>query len=188
MISYISGRVVFVRGGAAIIDTGGVGYKIFAKIDDSFSVGAAKTFFTHHHIREDSQDLYGFETHDELELFQKLISVNGVGPKAAMVIMSAGSVENIVSAIVGDNLSFFVAIPGIGKKVAAKIVLELKSKVAGIESTSVLEQMDISDEVVDALVALGYKRFEISKVVSKAPSDLASVEDRIRWCLKNLAK
>lgn len=192
MISYLKGKIVVEKPGFIIIDVGGVGYKVFMGQSGSPKVLESKSqdqeFFVYHNIREDISDLYGFKTFEELELFEKLISVNGVGPKAGMQIMAAAGPDKIVSAITSEDLNFFTAVPGIGKKVAAKIILDLKSKISGLDGSGVLSQTDGGDEVVEALISLGYKKPEIIKVLPKIPADITDSEGKIRWLLKNLSK
>lgn len=188
MISYISGKIVASKAGFLIIETGGVGYGVSVDASVMKKNGEEYELFIHEHIREDCHDLYGFPTFEELELFEKLISVNGVGPKAGLNIMSAGKPDKIISAIISDNLGFFTAISGIGKKVAAKIILELKSKLSGDHNINVLFGDAESEDLVDTLTQLGYKRSEISAVVTKLPETVKTLEEKVRWCLRNLAK
>jgi len=187
MIAYLSGKIVLSRQGYVILDTGGVGYKVFVSgidVADKDSV----SLFIYEHIREDSDDLFGFKEYENLEIFTKLISVNGVGPKVAMTIMTVATSEKIVEAIISENLTFFQGIPGIGKKVAAKIILELKSRISGLEGSGVIGKIDQEDEMIDALMSLGYKRVEVEKVLAKLPSNVKTAEQKINWCLKNITK
>ncbi len=188
MIAYIKGKIIYAKPGMAIIETGGVGYRVNIGPVFSFNVGQAADFFIHEHIREETDDLYGFTTYDELILFEKLISVNGVGPKAGMSIMTVAPPERIISAVTSEDVSFFISVPGIGKKVAARIILDLKSKLGGFEGSGVIGKMDESVEIVDVLVSLGYSKPEIGKIAAKMSDDLGGVEEKIRWYLKNLSK
>lgn len=182
MIAYLKGKIILSGGNSLILETGGVGFKIFC----TKNYDGEKEFYIHEVIREDCHDLYGFEKYDELILFEKLISVNGIGPKAGLNIMSSASINEIQNAIVGGNVDFFLSISGIGKKAAAKIILELKSKLSGLEDSGILEKMDQSDEIMDALLSLGYKKVEVARVLSRIPKGLVESEERIRWCLKNI--
>jgi Holliday junction DNA helicase RuvA len=189
MIAYLSGKIILQKPTFLILDVNGVGYKIFTpgnvgEIEDNKEL----KLFIHENIREDCDDFYGFRAFSELELFQKLIGVNGVGPKAAMAILTGASGDKIISAILSDDLSFFQAVPGIGKKVAAKIILDLKSKISNLGGESVLGKMDESDEVIEALVTLGYKKGEIINSLSVIPSSIVKTEEKIRWFLKNKKK
>lgn len=192
MISYLKGKAVLCKWGLIIIETGGVGYKVFVNPQIKIKNNIVDTqedieLYIYEHIREDADDFYGFLTYQELELFEKLISVNGVGPKASLNIMSSADSDKILSAIISDDMSFFTAISGIGKKVAAKIILELKSKISSDTSINVIGKIDEADDLMDALQSLGYKKSEIQGLISKIPSEITSVEERVRWCLKNVS-
>ncbi|MEI8143357.1 MAG: Holliday junction branch migration protein RuvA [Candidatus Berkelbacteria bacterium] len=187
MIAYLKGKIVLASQGRLIIDVSGVGYKVMVASQKSQEIGSETELFIHEHIREDADDFYGFEKYEELELFERLISVNGVGPKAGLLIMAAGSVAEIVSSIQLGNIAFFKSITGIGNKVAAKIILELKDKVANISDAELIGNFDQEDDVVEGLISLGYKKAELTKIIAKIPADLTESEDKIRWCLRNLS-
>jgi len=186
MISFLSGKTLLVQGGFIILEVSGVGYRV--NINDRITTkpGEKIELFTYNHIREDCNDLYGFCSYEELLLFEKLITVNGVGPKVGQLIMASSSADKIISAIIEENIAFFQAVPGIGKKVAAKIILDLKSKLSGIQSDSIIGKMNDSDELIEALASLGYKPNEIRKVVVSIPKNLNKFEDKVRWCIKNI--
>jgi len=164
MIAYLRGKVKRFKWGFLILDVGGVGYKVNIdpqlKIDNDI-VDTQKTLelFIHQHIREDINDLYGFLEFQDLETFSRLISVNGVGPKAGMAIMASGNSKNIYDAIENEDMAFFRSITGIGKKVAAKIILDLKSKITDEGAGKIVGGSD-SNDVVEALLSLGYKKPE----------------------------
>lgn len=184
MIAYIKGKVVLDHLNFLIVETGGVGYKVFVLPGMGAKKGENVKLFTHQNLKEDISDLYGFARFDELEVFQKLISVNGVGPKAGMAIMSQADAGKIASAIESEDISFFVSIPGIGKKVAGKIIIDLKSKISVAEASGILGGGD--SDVVEALISLGYKKAQINKIIFKMPKDLKNDQDKIKWALKNL--
>lgn len=189
MISYLSGKIILQKPAFLILDVSGVGYKIFTPGNvGNIEENKELALFIHENIREDCDDFYGFKTFSELELFQKLIGVNGVGPKAGMAILSGNSEDKIISAILSDDISFFQAVPGIGKKVAAKIILDLKSKISNLGGESVIGKMDESDEVVEALLSLGYKKQEIIQSMTKIPVNFTTTEEKIHWFLKNNKK
>ena len=183
MISYLHGKVVLARWGLLIVDVNGIGYKVFVdpqiKIAENIiDSGKNIELYIHQHLREDSSDLYGFLTFQELELFERLISVNGVGPKAGLNIMGAAPTDRIIKAIIS----------GIGKKVAAKIILDLKSKISADKSVSFIGQMDDSEDLISALESLGYKKAELQGLITQIPLEIKSTEEKVRWCLKNISK
>ncbi len=188
MIAYLSGRIIARLSTSIILSVNDVGYKVnvspaFSGNDDNLEL------FVHEHIREDSDDLYGFLTLEELQLFELLISVNGIGPKVAMSIMTSGKTEEITGAIISENMAFFKAISGIGSKAAARVILDLKSKV-GHEKIggTFIKKASEGEDIADALTALGYKKHEAEKIISKIPVELKLLEEKVRWCLKNISK
>lgn len=187
MISYLKGKIKISRPGFVILDIEGVGYKVFVVPQLEIAEKKEYELFIHHHIKEDASDLYGFLKFKELELFEKLLLVNGVGPKAAMTIISMAPTEKIIDAIVFEDSNFFQSAPGIGKKVAIKIILELKSKISNLKYSGSITGGQHQD-IYDGLEMLGYKKVEIDKIINKLPKELKSSEDKIRWCLKNLSK
>jgi Holliday junction DNA helicase RuvA len=189
MIAFLSGKIVLQKPAFLILDVNGIGYKVFTPLNvGEIEENKELKLFIFENIREDCDDFYGFKTFPELELFQRLIAVNGVGPKAAMAILSNSSGDKIISAILSDDLSFFQSVPGIGKKVAAKIILDLKPKISSLSGEGVIGRMDEEDEVVEALVTLGYKKGEIASSLSGIPSSIIKTEEKIRWFLKNKKK
>lgn len=188
MISFLKGKIIHNGVNDIVLDVHDVGYRISVNRNLVLKTGDEKSLFIHQHLREDSDDLYGFELMEELVIFEKLLSVNGVGPKAAMAVMSASNSNKIIQAIESDDLTFFVSIPGIGKKVAAKIILDLKSKISLSQSAGILGKSGEADNVVEALISLGYQKVEAQKILHKMPEKLKDDQERIRWCLKHLGK
>ena len=188
MIAYLSGKVILIQEGYIIIEVSGVGYRVFIGDDVVVKAGNDIKLFVHNHIKEDTNDLYGFVSFDALKLFEKLITVSGVGPKVGMLIMSIDKPEAIISAIVEENVVFFQSVSGIGKKVAAKIILELKPKVSGLKSDSVIGRLDDAENLIEALSSLGFKSSEVSIAISRLPNEIKSFEDRVKWCIKNIRK
>jgi len=188
MISYLKGKVKISKPGFIILDVSGVGYRVAVSPQVNFLEDKNEyELFIHHHIKEDASDLYGFEKFEELELFEKLLSVNGVGPKAAMTIISMAPAEKIIEAIISEDSNFFQSAPGVGKKVAIKIILDLKSKISNLKYTGNIGGGTHQD-VYDGLETLGYKKQEIDKIIGKIPEELKSSEEKIRWMLRNLSK
>jgi len=168
MIVFLDGVVDTIVSDSIYLSVGGVGYQVFVPVSLLSRIGKGENVrvYTYQHIREDDLRLFGFLSNQELEIFKLLISVNGVGPKAGIGILGAYSVEDIVGAIQREDDRLFASVSGIGKKGAAKIVIDLKNKVNGISvgvgKIGVQDKLlTNSNELVDALVVLGYAEREI---------------------------
>lgn len=186
MLSFISGKIIEKSQQWAIVVTHGIGYKVFCNTAKIAS-GEEVALFTYHHIREDQQALYGFTTSEELRLFELLITVNGVGPKVGMAIMTSAKPEQIISAIASGDSALFKAVSGIGQKVAAKIIVELKTKVGGMGEVD-LSSLEGGNDVVDALEVLGYRKDEIREVMRQIPAEFEETQEKISWALKQMGK
>ncbi|HZG77016.1 MAG TPA: Holliday junction branch migration protein RuvA, partial [Paenibacillus sp.] len=134
MIDFLRGKPVFVDADFVVLDVRDVGYRVFCPNPYAFAGKADQTvtLFIHHHVREDAVQLFGFATREEQSLFRKLLDVTGIGPRVAVGVLSGGAPERIVAAIQSDDLAFLTRLPGIGKKTAQRIVLDLKDKLDGI--------------------------------------------------------
>ncbi len=193
MYYYIEGTVTYKSFDFLVVDAGGVGYKI-GMADSSISkvsVGEKRRIFTYLNVREDAMDLYGFLTEEELNLFRLLISVSGIGPKVGLGILSAISPSEFALAVVTGNVKAITKAPGVGPKVAQRIILELKDKMKKAEIAEMPEDYgaftDSSDEAVSALMVLGYSASEAKSVLSKVDAGL-SVEDTVKQALKLLMR
>ena len=193
MYYYIEGTVTYKSFDFLVVDAGGVGYKI-GMADSSISkvsVGEKRRIFTYLNVREDAMDLYGFMTEEELNLFRLLISVSGIGPKVGLGILSAISPSEFALAVVTGNVKAITKAPGVGPKVAQRIILELKDKMKKAEIAEMPEDYgaftDSSDEAVSALMVLGYSASEAKSVLSKVDAGL-SVEDTVKQALKLLMR
>lgn len=162
MIGFLSGIVKSLKNGQIIIDVNGVGYQVNIGSLRGLSSQEKIELYVHTHVREDAITLYGFKDESSLDLFEKLLAVSGIGPKSALSIVTSGPVESIKSAIENTNLNFFTSIPGIGKKGAQKIIIELKSKI-GREVD--FKDLEGNTDLKEALVQLGFKNNEIIAVV-----------------------
>lgn len=169
MYGYIKGIVTKITPKNVIIENNGIGYLIIVPNPYSYKLDSEYKIYTHQYVREDTLDLYGFLTEDEKELFLKLISVSGIGPKSALSILAAGTVAEIVMAIEARNDKYLKKFPGIGAKASQQIILDLAGKISFTEEliTSDKTKNIKLDDVTDALVALGYSKKEASKVVEK---------------------
>ena len=194
MIAYIKGIVTEKNINTVVVECGGIGYDIFAtgRDIDKLSKGGEVLIHTYLRISEDAHTLYGFLNKDDMDMFKKLISVNGVGPKAALSIMSTLSGFDLKMAIVSEDYKAISAAVGVGVKIAKKIILELKEKVdidgiASIEAHNT-GTSSIASEVVEALVSLGYSSSEAYKAVKDIEvKDGDTTEDVLKLALKKMA-
>ncbi len=193
MIAYLEGKVIAKSGTYLILQTGGVGYQIFAGENflANVSVGNNQNAYIHHRVREDTSDLYGFASLGDLELFELLLSVSGVGPKSALAVLSLASSADIKEALVRGDASLLMKVSGIGKKTAERIVLELKNKILKTVSGDSLEESGsfsgLSDEL-DALLALGYSVNESRIALNKVGPELTSTASRVKAALRHLGR
>ncbi|HZQ06673.1 MAG TPA: Holliday junction branch migration protein RuvA [Anaerolineae bacterium] len=187
MIAFLRGKILFRTSDAVILDVNGVGYRVRLPTSTLVSlgeVGETVELHTHFHVREDDQSLYGFNTQDELELFEKLLSVSGIGPKVALGVLSAAPPSTIAAAISQGNLDVLTGIPGIGKKTAQRLVLELKGKVELGEEIPELAPLD--QEVAATLINLGYSAAEAQRAARAVTSQGKTLEERLRAALQYL--
>lgn len=189
MIAHICGKIVEKFDHSIIVDVRGVGYELtVTSIDyESFNLDDEKKFYTYHSIRENAEELYGFSSLAAKKLFELLISVNGIGPKAAIAILSLASPEEVRNAIANADSAFVSKASGVGKKSAERVILELRDKV-GIPSrygTAAASNSKVpeNDEALDALIALGFQLKEATAALEKVDQNL-SVEERIKLALK----
>jgi Holliday junction DNA helicase RuvA len=191
MIASIEGKVATTGRDHAVIVTGGIGYKIFVPFPTLERLHVAEVTFLHTLliVREDSMTLYGFATTTERELFEILLTVSGVGPKLALAILSNLSIDSLKNAVVGERPEILTRVPGIGKKTAQKILIELKDKLKlGLDVGPIAAFDDLNTDVLDALVALGYSIVEAQTAIQSLPKDApANVEDRVRLALQYFA-
>lgn len=199
MYSYIKGSLEIKSNGYVVIDNSGIGYKIFMSekgIEALGEIGDNVKVYTYYHVREDNISLFGFTSNEELRMFELLISVSGVGAKSAINMLSAITPSDFALAIISNDISALVKVPGIGAKSAQRIILELKDKLKTEEAIAkadtkikvAIKQDDNSEEAVAALQVLGYNKKEVEKVLEKFETSSLSVEDIIRKALAYLAK
>jgi len=185
MIGYLEGTIKHAQTGKIILFSGGIGFTVHTPSNLSFLQKQQVELYIHTHLRDDNLSLFGFQTAADLDLFELLISINGVGPKIGLAIFSSASAENIVQAISQSNLSFFTSISGVGKKTGQRIILDLKSKVGKGEIN--MSAMEGNSELLDSLLALGFQKSEISQIISQIDSSLP-LPSQIRESLKLLNK
>ena len=198
MIAYVNGILDMKLNNFVVIDVAGIGYKVFmseAAIDKLGQVGEKVKIYTHHHVREDDISLYGFLTLEELNMFELLISVSGVGAKSALSILANIEPSAFALAVITNDTSKLIKIPGVGAKSAARIVLELKDKLKNqdlVENKKDIIKKNFAndaelDEAISALQVLGYNRKDIEKVFEKLDVSKLKLEEIIKLGLKNLA-
>ena len=194
MIAFVEGTIVSIAGNSVIVQAGGVGYRLFCGPGTlaGLKEGATHRLYTHHLVREDQQALYGFRTTEELAFFEMLTTVTGVGPKVALAIVSARPVSDLQLAIFQGDEGVLTAVSGVGKKLAARIVLELKEKVSAAGAAGGTGPgASAESEIVGALQALGYTASEARSAASAALSALpvgASLEERVKASLRILRR
>lgn len=188
MISIIQGSIYARLNDALIVMVGGVGLRVLVPqpLLRASRVGEPVLLHTHLVVREDDLSLIGFATDDELDLFHKLITVSGVGPKLALSVLSNMAPDALRMAIGQEHAEMLARVPGIGKRTAGKIVLELKDKVGEVEVSEGLAALTEADAaVIDALTALGYSIVEAQRAVQALPRDVTDVEERLRRALSS---
>jgi len=185
MIATLRGNITEVHATFFILEVCGVGYhvKASAPVLSIVRSGEERLLYVHDHVREDARDLYGFLSWSEQELFERLLNVSGVGPKVALTILCVGSVDMVRRGIMEGDLALLTSVPGVGKKTAQKIVLEMKGQLVDSEETA---PGDV--EAVDALVSLGYAAQEARQALQKISKDTTGAPARIREALKWLGK
>lgn len=184
MYEYMSGMLTKVNPKYVVLDNNGIGYQIYVPNPYNYHVNDYCTIWVYQAVREDSIDLYGFLTFEEKDLFLKIISVTGIGPKSALPILAASSVDDIKGAIASGNVSYMQKFPGIGPKAAQQIILDLRGKVEFDQVSLIKNDLD---DCIEALVALGYNKKEVNKVISKVDATLPQNEI-IKQALKLLSK
>lgn len=198
MIAYVKGILDTKTDAYVIIDVQGIGYRVFMpsnSIEKLGEVGEIVKVYTYYYVREDNISLYGFSSNEELRMFELLISVSGVGAKSAIAMLSEISPSSFALAVISDDVSKLVKIPGVGKKTAARIILELKDKLKtenaiekSEEINTVIEKESDAGEAIAALQVLGYTRKEIEKAFEKIDTKNLGLEEIIKEGLKYLAK
>jgi Holliday junction DNA helicase RuvA len=189
MIAKLKGKIEYLKNNYVVVDVSGVGYKVslsnytFGKIAGMTEID----LFIHTYVREDTLALYGFLMEEELEMFELLISISGIGPKAAMGILSIATPKTIRTAILNEDPSILTKVSGIGKKTAERVILELKNKVADM-TTGEKEEATIDSDAIEALITMGYSVTEARDALKSVPLDVKDVGARVKMALRNLGK
>lgn len=188
MIYSLSGKLEGKKDNSVIVNVHGVGFKVFASKRTILDLAEEVNIFTHLNVKEDALDLYGFRTAEDLDFFEKLISVSGVGPKSALSIMDVADLKNVTAAIQEGRPDLLTQASGIGRKTAERIIVELRGKVGMASSEGAVRAMESDADVLEALTALGYKRDVARSALEKIETDIKGVEVRLKAALKILGK
>lgn len=196
MIAKIKGKIEYIKDNYAVVDVQGVGYKIFttpyslgkvAHLSGGQAEKKTVDFFIHTYVREDTLALYGFLTMEELEMFELLISISGIGPKAGLGILTVATPKTIKTAILNEDSSILTRVSGVGKKTAERVILELKNKIADMPESEKGEAVSDVD-TIEALTGMGYSVTEAREALKLVPKDIKEVGERLKLALKNLGK
>ncbi|MDL5142322.1 Holliday junction branch migration protein RuvA [Bacillus atrophaeus] len=201
MIEFVKGTIDYVSPQYIVIENSGIGYQIFTPNPFIYKERNQETIFTYHHIREDAFSLYGFSTREEKALFTKLLNVTGIGPKGALAILASGDPGAVIEAIEQEDEAFLVKFPGVGKKTARQIILDLKGKLADVVPEMIENLFNHEDriekhtaetaldEALEALRVLGYAEKEIKKVLPHLKEDTTLTTDQyVKKALQKLLK
>jgi Holliday junction DNA helicase RuvA len=181
MIAKLTGQIVYRGDGFVVVECGGIGYKVTLPDEVARGQGGTVSFFTHEAIRDDQRELFGFLSADALELFWRLTSVSGVGPRSGQKIVFSAPVARVKESIMKGDVAFLTAVPGIGTKTAQKIVLELKGELADDPAA-----LSVDADALAALESLGYPRKQAEDVL--AMIDAATSEERVTKALRMMGK
>lgn len=200
MFYYLHGKVARIMDGIAVIDCNGVGYACHTSRNTlaSLKLNEDAMLFTSLNVREDALELFGFSTEKELSLYKKLIGVSGVGPKAALSILSCGTTDSLILSIMAGDEKVITSAPGVGKKIAQRVILELKDKLGVSEidargesfsgSINTVIPQDKTAEATAALASLGYNSAEIARALREIPMAEMDLQEIIKAALKKMAK
>jgi len=188
MISFISGKIKNKGQGFIIVEVNSVGYKVYVNpmMYANFDMGQEVDIYTHQYVKEDALDLYGFKTMDELEMFELLISISGIGPKGALGVLAIASVEDVKNSISRGDSALLTKVSGIGRKTAERVVLELRGKIGELAPAASLGQEagGARGDEIDALMALGYSMSQARDALRKVDMKIKDSGERIREALK----
>lgn len=189
MIAYLTGKVLKKLEKTVILDTGNIGYLVHlpAPLFEKIEIKQDLELYIYTKVREDDISLFGFATLADMDFFKQLISVNGIGPKLGMEILSVEA-DKVKGAIVSSNLQLLCKIPGIGKKTAERIVIELKNKVVPEDLNRIHSQLgkEPDEDAINAIMSLGYQKYEILRILKDMPEETKTTEEMITYFLRNV--
>jgi holliday junction DNA helicase RuvA len=194
LIESITGNVDYITAEYIVINNNGIGYKIICPNPFIYKMNEQKSVYTYHYVREDVLALYGFINRKERDLFLKLLNVSGIGPKGALAIVAFGQPEQVINAIEHEDEKFLTKFPGVGKKTARQMILDLKGKLSIFADADITEGLfaevettgDELEEAIEALAVLGYGRKEIQKVLPELRKEKMSANEYVKAALKKL--
>lgn len=193
MIAYLKGKIKNKGQGYVILEIRDIGYKVYVNetLCTELDIGQPSEFYIYQNIRENASDLYGFLNLDQLELFELLLSISGVGPKSAIGVMSVAKVEDVKDSIAQGDPSLLTKVSGIGKKTAERIVLELRTKISSLPGASIPGQAEgasASADEIDALLALGYSLQQARSALQQVDPNIKDSGERIKAALRDIGK
>jgi holliday junction DNA helicase RuvA len=191
MISSLHGKLEAIGNDWAVIDVNGVGFYVNSPTTTLVNlgrVGDEVQLFTHLHFREDNIALFGFSTFEQLNLFRILISVSGIGPKLATAMLSALTPDRLIAAIAGSDTDTLTTVPGVGRKIAGRLILELKDKIDANLVPAAIQISEGNTEVLAALTSLGYSIAEANRAIASIPANAKNLEDKIKFALNFFAR
>jgi len=192
MISFLRGKILNKGQGFVIIDINDVGYQVFVNPTHYIELEINQDIecYTHQHVREDALDLYGFKTLEDLELFEMLLSISGIGPKSALGVLAIASVDDVKDSISRGDSELLTKVSGIGKKTAERVVLELREKIGKLEPRNSGDKtgksFSASSDEIDALMALGYSLQQAREALKQVDSKIKDSGERIREALRGI--
>ena len=189
MIAKLTGKIEYLRDKWIIVDVAGVGYKVFLTDFTLGKIAGSKegAFFIYTYVREDILALYGFISLEEKEMFELLISISGIGPKAAVGILSIADPVSIRAAILNNDPTILTKVSGVGKKTAERVILELQNKVADMPMGE-RQEIAADSEMIEVLMSMGYSAFQAREALKAIPKDIEKIEDKIKFALKEMGK
>jgi holliday junction DNA helicase RuvA len=186
MIGYLSGKVIFETHDGVILNINGIGYSVITSERTrlwAYTHVGEVSFFVHTLVRENAFDLYGFETEQEIYFFKKLIDVSGIGPKSALGIVGLASPDTLYQSIINQNIDFLTSVPGVGKKTAERMCIELRDKLKDYKGNKESIQNENDRDVLDALLALGYSSAQAHNAVNSLDPNISERNERIKAAL-----
>lgn len=191
MIYSLTGKLTRKQGSWAVVEVAGIGYKVVLPLFVMTrlpGLGEEVSLLTHHHVREDADDLYGFLSDEELSLFESLISVSGIGPKSAMGIMGVAPIGELVAAINEGRVDLLSKASGVGKKTAERAILDLKGKLTFADTSGTILKMEGDSELEETLVGLGYSKAQAKAAIAKLDPAITDFHDKLRAVLREYKK